>query len=156
MSQDERLSVYNSSGQMFKSTIEKNITKLCTDKFVTKYAKKIKIQEIFYECSKLSVFGTEYKHGQYIILPDSTNASPLFGKIYKLLTCGKKCYLYYQLTSAIYCSKTDLFMITEEQKFDILPSFQLPDYHIIEPYAVGEGKKTSLSMRNNILENILV
>ena len=61
-----------------------------------------------YECSKISLYGTQYKCGQYIILPESNNSIFHFGKIIKLLACEKYCYLLYQETSNQYCQKTDL------------------------------------------------
>ena len=106
-----------------------------------------------YECSKISLYGTQYKCGQYIILPESNNSIFHFGKIIKLLACEKYCYLLYQETSNQYCQKTDLHFITEKKMYGIIPAHQLGDFHPIEGYAVGERKKTSLSLQNFVLES---
>ena len=72
---------------MFSSEIETKIKDVCNDKIATDYLKRHKNIKAFYECSKLSIFNTEYKQGQYVLLPESTNEKPLFGKIFKLLCC---------------------------------------------------------------------
>ena len=66
--------------------IDKKIQKLITeDKLVQDFLRSHKVPgEKLYQCSKLSVFNTEYKVGQFIILPGSKNISPKFGEIKKL------------------------------------------------------------------------
>ena len=82
----------------------------------------------------MSVYNTEYKRGQYVLLPNSTNEKPLFGKIFKLLCCeqGRYGYLYYQKTSNTYRPDTDLFIVTDCNQFGIIATDQLADYHTIE------------------------
>lgn len=90
-----------------------------------------------YECSKLSVFGTEYKRDQYIILPQSTNVSLVFGKIAKLLCCEEYAYFLYQKSIPRYCQKTDLHFIVEHQQdlnFELIASHHLPDFRPLESY----------------------
>ena len=134
MSHDERMSVYNCSTQMFPRQVEKTIKDICTDKIALDFLKTQKDIKALYECSKLSVFHTEYKQGQYVLLPGSTNTRPLFGKIVKLLCCdqGKYSYLYYQKTSHCYCTDTDLFMISSCEQFEIIATDHLPDFHTLE------------------------
>ena len=154
ISNDERLSVYNATTEMIPSALEKNISKRCTDELVKDFVKTLPSPKILHECSKLSVHNTEYKNGQFVILPESSNTLPVFGKILKLLSCEKFGYLYIQNTSNKYCPKTDLFYLTETQQFRIVPCMQLPCYHTLEAYPVGESKKLSLSLRNYILEHV--
>ena len=89
-----------------------------------KFLEVSKVQgSVLYECNNLSVFGTSYKVGQYVILPNSTNASLCLGKITKLLCCEKYAYLLYEKTRSEYCTKTDLFMINELKRFDVIPMY---------------------------------
>ena len=75
---------YGYLSEMLSDAIKKTIQKICSDQVVLKYLKSSNVPGgILYECSKIEVFGTEYKKGQYIILPKSTNASLFFGKIEK-------------------------------------------------------------------------
>ena len=109
--------------------------------------------KILYECSKLSVHGTEYQHGQFVVLPESSNTLPVFGKILKLLSCEQFGYFVIQNTSNKYCSKTDLYFVIENQQFTVVPCLQLPSYLPIEAYPHGAAKNMSLSLRNYILEH---
>ena len=87
---DEKKSVYHSTGQMIPSSISTNILGICSDQIVLNYLKKFKVPgDSLYHCSKLIIYGTEYKKGNYIVLPNSTNTQPYFGKISKLLCCKK-------------------------------------------------------------------
>ena len=154
INQDERRSAYYASGQILSPSIEKNILKVCNHKVAQEYLRKVNVTGgILYQCSQISVHGTQYKVGKYVILPQSTNSHPLFGKISMLLCCEEFCYLMCQRTSASYCSDTDLYIVKELQDFDIFPAHHLADFHPLEGYEVGEGKEISLSMRNYILEN---
>lgn len=119
---------------MFSSEIETKIKDVCNDKIATDYLKRHKNIKAFYECSKLSIFNTEYKQGQYVLLPESTNEKPLFGKIFKLLCCeqGKYGYLYIEKTTSSYNSNTDLYIVNESGQFDIIAAIQLPDYHSLD------------------------
>ena len=100
-----------------------------------------------YVCSNLSVFNTEYKVGQFIVLPGSNNISPSFGVIKQLMCCEKYGYLAYQQTSSTYCDRTDLFFITEEKQQCILPAHQLSigNFRPLEGYRVGEAQQMSVS-----------
>ena len=119
---------------MFASAVEKTIKDLCTDKIALDYLKTQKDIKALYECSKMSVFQTEYKRDQYVVLPNSTNSKPLFGKIFKLLCCdqGKHSFLYYQKVNSMYCSKTDLFIVSDCGFFDIIAIEHLADFHTLE------------------------
>ena len=80
-----------------------------------------------YECSKIAVFGTNYKKGQYVILPGSRNAILLLGKIEKLLCCLNFGYVLYRKVRSEYCSNTDLFFVNDTDQLDILAIHQLAD-----------------------------
>ena len=149
VSHDERISVYNASTELISNPLQNVITKKCNDDIIKDFVKTSSSRHL-YECSKLIVFGTEYKPGQYVILPESSNASPSFGKIKTLLSCKKFGYLIVQNTTNQYCPKTDLYYVIETQELKIVPCMQLPSYHPLEAYPVGEGKKMSLSLRNYI------
>ena len=83
-------------------------------------------------CIVFVIYGFFYS-GQYIILPDSTNARPLFGKIVKLLIDdNNQAHLLYQKTNNAYCAVSDLYMIKEYRQYAITPIMQLADYHTIE------------------------
>ena len=70
--------------------IEKNILEICNDEVTLEYLTKFSVPGgLLYECSSIAVYGTDYKKGQYIILPQSTNSNLIFGKIAKLLCCEK-------------------------------------------------------------------
>ena len=151
---DERLSAYNASTEMIPRSLEYTMKKRCTDNIVKDFVKKLPSTRVIYECSKLSIHGTEYKPGQFVVLPESSNSLPIFGKIYKLLACEKFGYLMFQKTSNKYCPNADLYFLTETQEFEIVPCMQLPSFHTLEAYPVGEAKKMSLSLRNHILEHL--
>ena len=151
-SQHEYSSVYHSTGDMIPTPIEKTIVRVSEDNRVQKYMKNNKIVGgAIYECSKMSIFGTVYKAGQFVILP-STNDCLAFGKIIKLLSCEFNAYFLYKKTIAVYCSNTDLYMIHEHEDYDIIPSHHLADFRPLQGYLVGEEKKTSISLRNYILD----
>ena len=153
ISHDERLSAYNASTDMISSPLEYSIIKRCSDGIVENFVKTLPTPKILYECSKLSVHGTEYQHGQFVVLPESSNTLPVFGKILKLLSCEQFGYFVIQNTSNKYCSKTDLYFVIENQQFTVVPCLQLPSYLPIEAYPLGAAKKMSLSLRNYILEH---
>lgn len=89
-----------------------------------------------------------------VILPESTNTSPIFGKIFKILCCQKEGYIYYQEMKSSYCPKSDLYFVSDTENFDMLPCLHLPSYHTLEGYPVGAGEKMSLSIRTFIPEHI--
>ena len=133
----ERLSVYNSTGHTLPHDIEKVIVDKNTDEIVMDYLSRFKVKgNSLYECSKLSVFGTAYTQGQYVILPESSE-SLMFGKIEKLLCCEKFGYILYRKTIAKYCTETDLFLIKELKKCEVIPVHQLPDYRPLQGYTIG-------------------
>ena len=109
---------------------------------------------ILYECKTLSAFGTAYKKGQYVILPESTNTFLCLGKILKLLCCQTYGHLLYKRTYSQYCTKTDLFIVKEVEKFDVIPTYQVADPKPLQGYVVGEERKVTVSLRNFILEHI--
>lgn len=118
---------------MLPPSIEKKVQKTCTDELAQNYIKKGNVDgNVLFQCSKLSAFGTEYKLNQYVLLPNSSNISPSFGKIKKLLCSKESAYLMYQKTSNIFCSKTDLFMVAEKNVLDIIPVHHLADYHPLQ------------------------
>ena len=118
------------------------------------YIETLRNTKVLYECSSIYVYGTQYKRGSYVLLPESTNNLPVFGKIWKLLACEEFCHLYYRKTKNTYCSQTDLFMVTEQNSYGIIRSDHLADYHILHGYKVGEEQKTSISLRNFVLEHL--
>lgn len=153
ISQDERLSVYNASSELVSSAMENTITKVYSDEVVKNYVKTLKLPKVLYECSKLSIYGTDYRPDQFILLPESTNVKPVFGRISKLLSCQKFGYLYYEKTVSTYSPGADIFMIRGTEEFYIVPCQQLPTYRTIEGYCVGERNQISLSLRNYIAES---
>ena len=144
------MSAYNASGNLVPSVMENDILRVSSDLVVMDYMKKRNAPKVMYECKKLSIHGTEYKPSQYVMLPESTNDTPVFGKIHKLLSCESFGYIMYQETTSTYCSKTDIFMVSENESFAVVPCMHLPSYHTLEGYEVGEGKNMSLSLRNYI------
>ena len=61
ISNDERISVFNLSGPMFPSIIETDVKGLCNDKIALDYATTLRETKLLYECSKMSIYGTDYK-----------------------------------------------------------------------------------------------
>ena len=152
---DERLSVYNlSAGALLTSPIEKKIKRICSDKVVLDYVRKLKYTNVLYECSKCTVYGTAYKYGNFVLLPESTFHVPVFAKICKVLCCEEYCHLYYKKTTHKYCSKTDLYMISEQKSFGVVRADHLADYHVLNGYKVGEAQRTSISLRNYFLDHV--
>ena len=158
---DEKLSAYNATSGIIPSPVESTIIKVCSDRAVKDYLKTLKTPKcpkILYECSKLRIHGTEYKQGQYLILPESSNAVPVFSKVHKLLCCDTFGYILYQETNSTYSSGADIYFVSDTTNFDVLPCIQLPSYHTIEGYPVGtdfgEGRPISLSIRNYIAEHV--
>ena len=118
------------SNQLLVSPIDKTIVKVCTDAVVKNYLKSCHVHGgVLYTCKKLSIFNTEYKINQFILLPESTNSSPSFGKIKSLLCDEKYGYLVYEKTTSYYCKKTDLFFINinEDAKEEIILAHQLSE-----------------------------
>ena len=86
MSNNERVSVYNSTSDMVVTPIERTITKISKSPIVADYIGKHNVSGgIIYTCSKISVFGTNYREGQVVILPNSDNKLMEFGEIVELL-----------------------------------------------------------------------
>ena len=140
---------------MIPSNIETTIQKQCLEKIVSDFIASYPVPiETLYECSKLSRFGTAYKKNQIIILPGSKNCSMLFGRIEKLLTCTKNGYLLYQKMSCVYCKDNDIFFVDETNEYDVTPIQWLADPRPLQGYALGEAKRMSISLRNNISENV--
>ena len=131
-----------------------NVFKVCNDKFVQNYVKTLKNTKVLYECSQCTVFGTEYRSGVYVLLPESTNNLPVFGKICKVLCSEDSCHLYYKETKNTYLSEVDLFIIKEKKTFGIVQTDHLADYHVLNGYKVGESQQISISLRNFHLEHI--
>ena len=112
---------------MLPSPVSKKISQVCNDdEVVSDYLKTKEVPGgVLFQCSHLSLYSTSYKVGQFIILPGSTNISPLFGRIKKLLCCKKFGYLLYQCTNTEYCKKTDLFFPIENDHQEVIPAQQL-------------------------------
>ena len=155
ISNDERKSVYNLSSGLISNRIEKTMkNNVCSEKIVQDYLKTLKNVKNLYECSTCSFYGTEYKSGLFVLLPESTNALPAFAKIFKVYCCEDFCHLYYQKTSNSYCSLTDLFMIKDIDSFGVVRSDHLADYHVLHGYEVGEDNTISISLRCYIAEHL--
>ena len=58
---DERVSVYNFSDKMFPNVLEKKIKGICRNKLAIEYVKTHESIDMLYECSKISIYNTEYK-----------------------------------------------------------------------------------------------
>ena len=135
--------------------IEKSIKEQCTDDIAKEYIKNFGVDgDILYECKTLFVYGTEYKHEQYVIIQGTTLESPVFGKISKLLCCKSQAYLIVQMTSNFYCKETDLFFLKDEKKFELIPTYHLAAFHPIESYLVSDAQQDSLSLRHYVLEHL--
>ena len=128
--------------------IDKSISKECTDDLTMKYLQDFKVAgNMLYECRTLSVWGTEYRVGQYVLIQGSTIDVPVFCIISKLLCCQKCAYLMLQKTSSVYCNKTDLYFISDESDYEVMPIEHLAAFHPLESYLVSEGQKISISLR---------
>jgi hypothetical protein len=136
--QQEHVAVYNSTNELLKPPKKMKVVEVCDDELVENYVKNSNnVENVLYLCSNLTIFGTEYKVGEFVILPNSTNISPSFGKIKKLLCSQKNGYLMYQKTISVYCEKSDLFMISELSEDEIIPVEHLADYHPLEGSALS-------------------
>ena len=133
ISQNERLSVYNSTGHMIPMAIQKKIKKVSRDNLVQTYLQSFKVPGgIMYQCSKMTIYGTTYKSGEYLILPESTNSSLVIGKICSLLCCQEYAYFKYQRNATSYCPKTDLYYVKGLPEYDIVASHHLADYRPLQ------------------------
>ena len=152
---DEKITVYNLTGNLIPSETEKTIIKPCSDDIVKNYLKKATVQgDTLYECKNISVFNTEYRVGQYILLPKSSHYSPVFGKIMKLLSCESHAYFIFEKTSNRYDVDTDLFFLNGENILDIIPQYQLPCYYPLNSYEVGQDKSSTISTRSYVLDHL--
>ena len=154
--QQESLSVYHSTGDILSSSIQKDIIKVCEHHIVKHYTTRNQVLGgVIYECKKLSIFGTKYNVGHYIILPESTNEAIVFGRIVKLLACKEYAYFLYEKHIPTHCSKTDLYFVTKKQKHiqGIILSHQLPNFRPLEGYKVGQKKQVSISIKNYMLQH---
>ena len=62
MTNDERTSVYNASGQIVPNAIEKTIVKICNDPIAEEYIRNSNISgSLLYECSNILFYGTQCK-----------------------------------------------------------------------------------------------
>ena len=134
--------------------IDKTIRKIADDDITKEFVERNKISGNLFECSKLSVWGTQYKIGQYVLLRNSTMEDPIFGKIVKLLCSLDQAYLMCQKTSNSYSPATDLFFVNDENLFEVIPSCQLAAYHPLESYLVSEADLTSISLRHYVLQHL--
>ena len=152
---DEKITVYNLTGNLIPSATEKTIIKPCSDDIVQDYLKKETVQgDTLYECKNVSVFNTEYRVGQYILLPNSSHHSPVFGKIKKLLSCESHAYFIFEKTSNRYDVDTDLFFLNGENILDIIPQYQLPSYYPLNSYELGQDKSITISTRSYVLDHL--
>ena len=138
--QNERINVYNhSTGNMFPMKIEKNIKKVCSDEVVLDFLKTSRVYgDVLFECTKLLIFGTQYHRGQYVLLPETTNTYPSFGKIMKLLYSENEfAFLKYQKTSNSYCSATDLYFITLKEDYGIICTKHIADFHPLGLFTIN-------------------
>ena len=136
--QQEHVAVYNSTNELLKPPTKMKVVEVCDDELVQNYVKNSNtVEDVLFLCSNLTIFGAEYKVDEFVILPNSTNISPSFGKIKKLLSSQKNGYLMYQKTLSVYCEKSDLFMITELLEDEIIPVEHLADYHPLEGSALS-------------------
>ena len=134
--------------------IDKTIRKIADDDITKEFMKRNKTAGNLFECSRLSVWGTQYKIGQYVLLRNSKMEEPIFGKIVKLLCSQDQAYLMCQKTTNSYSPGTDLFFVNDENAFDVIPSCQLAAYHPLESYEVGEAHLPSLSLRHYVLQHL--
>ena len=112
--------------------IDKKIRGIATDKTVSEYLKSNKVVgEKLYVCDNLSVYGTDYIRGQYVILPNSTNSSMMFGRIVKLLCDEEFAYIEYRKTSSYYDERTDLHIVTDSEVMGISATNHLADYRAV-------------------------
>ena len=153
--QDERLSAYQATSEMVPNAIERTIKNVCTNQIVTDYMKSLKTRDkVLYECSNVKIYGTSYRKGQYVLLPGSTNSLPKFGKIAKLLSSEECGYFMYRKTSNTYDPNFDVYIIEEQQEFEVIAAHHLACFHPLESYEIGFEKKISISLRSQILEHI--
>ena len=112
--------------------IDKKIRGIATDQTVSEYLKSNKvIGEKLYICDNLSVYGTDYIRGQYVILPNSTNSSMMFGRIVNVLCDKEFAYIEYRKTSSYYDERTDLHIVTDNEDFGITATNHLADYRAV-------------------------
>ena len=154
MQQDERLNVYNLTNNLLGKKMEKNIKGVFSDAAIEQYEKTAKVFGKMYECSKLVIHGTEYFKDQFVLLPDSTNSDPNFGRLEKLLCDEKFGYFLYKETKNYYCHDTDLFMIKLKKEKSIIRAEHIASYLPLDSYEVGGKKAVSISLRHNILEHV--
>ena len=155
MQQDERLNVYNLTNNLLVNKMVKNIKNVFSDVAVEQYERTAKVfGGKMYECSKLVIHGTEYFKDQFILLPDSTNSHPNFGRLVKLLCDEKFGYFLYEETKNYYCYDTDLFMVKKKKEKSIIRAEHIASYLPLDSYEVGEKKAVSISLRHNILEHL--
>ena len=132
MNQIEKNNVYSHSSQdIFPPDIEKNIKKECNNKIVIDFLKTSEISNArVYECTKLILHGTQYHKGQIILLPGSTNESPCFGQIVKLIYSDHECaYFVYRNASSYYDARVDLFIIKLQNNHGMVQADHLADFH---------------------------
>ena len=134
--------------------IDKKIRKIADGDVTKEFVNRNKVAGNLYECSRLSIWGTQYKIGQYVLLRNSTMEDPIFGKIIKLLCGQDQGYLMCQKTTNSYSPGTDLFFVNDQNAFDVIPTCQLAAYHPLESYLVSEAKLPSLSLRHYVLEHL--
>ena len=156
ISHDERRSVYESTTDMVSCTTEKTIKAICQDEIAKNYLRNSSVPEnVLYECSKISVYNTEYRKGQFIVLPSSTNEHLVFGKIRKLLVCKKdNAYFVYEKTTNSYDPISDLYIIHKQTELELIPQHQLACYYPLNAYGVGQPTKNTISMKTYVLEQL--
>lgn len=153
--QDERVSAYQATSEMIPTAIERTIKKVCNNQIITDYMKSLKTRDkVLYECSNVKIYGTSYRKGQFVLLPGSTNSLPKFGKITKLLSSEECGYFMYRKTRNSYDHNFDVYIIEEQQEFEVIAAHHLACFHPLESYEIGFEKKISISLRSQILEHI--
>ena len=129
----ERLSVFYSTGELIPSKLDRSIEKISNNETVVEFLKRNKVDGGYiYSCNRLEVFGTEYKVGNYIVLPESKNSNVQFGQIIELLSCESHGYLLLMKMLSEYCENTDLYFLTEQPIYEVIPTYQIHEYHPLE------------------------
>ena len=137
MDHHERISVYNSTSGMFQTAIETKIKSVCKDDIAMEYLRKTKVAGgTLFCCNKLAVYGTDYRVNQYVLLEESTNNNPVFGRIKQLICCQKFGYLILQIMHSKYCERSDLHFVTDSTKNILIQVEHLADFHPLEGNAL--------------------
>ena len=105
----------------------------------------------------MSVYGTSYFVGSFVLLPRESNDLPLdyrFGKVETLLIIDGKPSLFVKMCKSELDMDYDLYFVSTVNEYKVIDVTELADFHPVEGYYVGESKRLSVSLNHYVYDTL--